>query len=404
VAANALVVDDRSETRQLVAEDLLRAGLEVTEARDGVEGWQRFLRCGPDVVVSDLALPGKDGLALLKRIREVSAVPVILFSDAGDVGDAVAAMKAGAQEFFRFPRDRGRIAERARLLARDPAAFDRLDAQLVGESDSIRRARERIRALAPLRVPVLMSGEAGSGRHHVARCIAELASFPPARFSRLTRETVAAVRSPDVARIYYLDDFDKFSPSDQARWLAWVPEVGDVVEGPRVLASTSRSAAALLGDESVCAELVGRLLRFEIPLAALRERSGDIPSLARHLANRISAEMGREQVRIDPAAAALLASQVWAGNVGELYQALEKLVAFSPDGHLTARRVREICSEARGSVATLRERRNQRQRDELIELLERCGGNIAEVARRLDLSRGAVVYRAQKHGLLPKPR
>jgi transcriptional regulator of acetoin/glycerol metabolism len=82
---------------------------------------------------------------------------------------------------------------------------------------------------------------------------------------------------------------------------------------------------------------------------------------------------------------------------------VEKLVAFSPGGGVTRDRVREVFGESIDSVATLRHQHNQRQRDELMVLLESCGGNLAEVARRLDISRGAVIYRAQKHGLLPRP-
>jgi len=86
-----------------------------------------------------------------------------------------------------------------------------------------------------------------------------------------------------------------------------------------------------------------------------------------------------------------------------LAQVVEKLVAFSPSGDVTRERVREVLGESPDSVALLRHQRNQQQREELVALLESCGGNLAEVARRLEISRGAVIYRAQKHGLLPRP-
>jgi len=405
---NALVVDDRAESRELVAGDLVRAGFRITEARNGVDGWQRFQRCQPDVVVSDLTMPGSDGLELLKRIRGVSTVPVILFSATGDVRAAVAAIKAGAQEFFRYPFDRRRMADRARDLARESGAPARLEARLVGGSSEMRRVRERVCALAPLRVPVLVSGEPGTGRDHVVRCIADLASaFEGAgRFVKLTPETVSDVLRPDAGSVYYLDEFDAHPPADQVRWLAWLREFarGRSSDAPRVLASTARSSPRLAAADSVDPELAEQLLRFEIPLAPLRDRRGDIPALALHLADRISSEMGRERVHLEPAALALLGSQAWTGNVRELARVLEKLVAFSPEGQVTSERVREVFGELRGGVATLRERRSLQQREELVGLLESCGGNIAEVARRLGLSRGAVIYRAQKYGLLPRAR
>ena len=396
---NALVVDDRNESREVVAEDMARAGFRIIEARNGVDGWQRFQHCRPDLVVSDLTMPGADGMDLLRRIREVSSVPVILFSSTGDVCAAVTAIKAGAQEFFRFPNDRRRIVDRARVLVSETGDLARLEERLVGGSPQMQRVRERVRALAPLRVPVLVSGDRGTGRDHVVRCIAEIASGEPAGLVKLTRETVADVRHLDAHAVYYLDEVDAFSPADQARCSSWVRDGAG--GGPRIFASMVPSSARCTSVGSLHPEFAERLLRFEVPLVPLRERRGDIPALALHLADRISAEMGREQVRIEPEAIELLGSQAWTGNVRELAQVIEKLVAFSPGGHATAERLREIFGEARGGVAELRELRNQRQRDELVGLLETCDGNIAEVARRLDLSRGAVIYRAQKYGLLP---
>ena len=401
---NALVVDDRNESREVVVGDMVRAGFRITEARNGVDGWQRFQHCRPDLVISDLTMPGANGIDLLKRIREVSTVPVILFSATGDVRAAVTAIKAGAQEFFRFPKDRMRMMDRAQVLASEPAELVRLEARLVGSSPEMRRIRERVCALASLHVPVLVSGDPGTGRDHVVRCIVKLASGESARLVKLTRETAGDIRQPDAHAAYYLDGFDSFLPADQARWMAWVRGAGsdDAGNSPRVFASTARNPERLAAIDSLQPEFSDRLLRFEVPLVPLRERRGDIPALALHLAARVSAEMGREQIRVEPGAIDLLRSQACTGNVRELSHVIEKLVAFSPGGHVTVERVREIFGEVRGGVAELREQRNQRQHDELVGLLETCGGNIAEVARRLDLSRGAVIYRAQKYGLLPR--
>jgi transcriptional regulator of acetoin/glycerol metabolism len=83
---------------------------------------------------------------------------------------------------------------------------------------------------------------------------------------------------------------------------------------------------------------------------------------------------------------------------------IEKLIAFSVSGTVSRDLVRQVLGESRDGVAALRSRRNRSEREELVALLEACGGNLAEVARRIGISRGAVIYRAQKHGLVPKPR
>ena len=223
---NALVVDDRNESREMVAEDMARAGFRITEASNGVDGWQRFQNCRPDLVVSDLTMPGAGGIDLLKRIREVSSVPVILFSATGDVRAAVEAIKAGAQEFYRFPTDRVRMMDRAQALASGRSELSRLESQLLGSSSAMRRVRERVCALAPLRVPVLVSGDSGTGRDRVVRCLADLASGQFSRLVKVTRETAGDVRQPDRQIAYYLDGFDAFLPADQVRWLDAVGDSG----------------------------------------------------------------------------------------------------------------------------------------------------------------------------------
>ena len=172
--AKVLLVDDRAEARALVAGDLSQAGLAVVEARDGIEAWNRFRAEAPDLVVSDLRMPRADGIELLRRIRGISSVPVILLTAYADVATAVEVMKGGAQEFFTFPEDLERMIARARELALASASRpedERLAQLIAGRSVAMRRVRERIRALAGLRVPVLVRGEPGSGRDQVARAI-----------------------------------------------------------------------------------------------------------------------------------------------------------------------------------------------------------------------------------------
>ena len=167
--ARVLVVDDQSEARALLARDLEEAGFGVVEAGDGVEGWERFRRVGPDLVVTDLRMPRADGIELLRRIRSVSNVPVILLTAYGDVPTAVAAMKGGAQEVFHFPDDLDQLIPRIRELSvRGAAAYGALETALAGRTPAMRRVRERVRALAPLPPPALVRGEAGTGRDSVA--------------------------------------------------------------------------------------------------------------------------------------------------------------------------------------------------------------------------------------------
>jgi len=406
--AKVLLVDDRAEVRALVAGDLSQAGLAVVEARDGIEAWNRFRAEAPDLVVSDLRMPRADGIELLRRIRGISSVPVILLTAYADVATAVEVMKGGAQEFFTFPEDLERMIARARELALASAARpedERLAQLIAGRSIAMRRVRERIRALAGLRVPVLVRGEPGSGRDQVARAIHLCGGSGDAPFLALRAGSASPAPRIAAGGSFFLDEISRYSPAEQAHWFERV-RAGDVEApgAPRVLASACEDLAERAREGAFHPGLAEKLQRFEILLPPLRDRLEDIAVLAPRLAARIGAEMGRPAVQLDRGALALLRAQQWPGNVRELASVLERLVAFSPRGTISRERAREVLEESRDSVDSLRSHREHQQREELVALLAACQGNLAEVARRQGLSRGAVIYRAQKHGLLPKPR
>ncbi len=140
-----LVVDDRCEARRLVADELGGVGFEVLEAADGEAGWATFRWAWPDLVVSDLRMPGADGIELLRRIRAVSSVPVFLLSAWADVPVAVTAMKAGAAEVLSFPDDLPRLMACALALPRrDDAEPDPMEGP-APEGAPLDRARSRRR-------------------------------------------------------------------------------------------------------------------------------------------------------------------------------------------------------------------------------------------------------------------
>ena len=406
--AKVLLVDDRAEARTLVAGDLSLAGLAVVEARDGVEAWNRFLAEAPDLVVSDLRMPRADGIELLRRIRGISSVPVILLTAYADVATAVEVMKGGAQEFFTFPDDLERMVARACELAFASASRpedERLAQLIAGRSIAMRRVRERIRALAGLRVPVLVRGEPGSGRDQVARAIHFCGGSGDAPL--LTLRAGGAAPAPRIAAggAFFLDEISRFSATEQAHWFERLRGADAEAAGaPRVLACSCEDLMERAREGAFHPGLAEKLQRFAILLPPLRERLEDVAQLAPLLAARIGAGMGRPAVQLDRGALALLREQQWPGNLRELTSVLERLVAFSPRGTITRERVREVLGESRDSVDSLRLRSEHQQREELVALLAACRGNLAEVARRQGLSRGAVIYRAQKHGLLPKPR
>lgn len=405
--SKVLVVDDRAEARSLIAGELAEAGFAVIEASGGVEGWARFQREAPDLVVSDLRMPRGDGIELLHRIRSVSNVPVILLSGQADVPTAVAAIKGGAHEFLSFPEDLGRLVELVQELvfeAERARRAPRLDQLVAGRSDRMRRVRERIAGLAPLRVPVLVSGEQGSGRDCVVRAFQALCEPPDTPLVVIQADSPAAARPQTAVRAVYLDEVGRLDGEAQARWYARLRELeaSSGARTTRVYASTSEDLGAAAHQGSFHPGLARCLLRFVVALPPLRERLEDLGPLIAVLLPRIGARVGRGDARVLPSALARLKRHPWAGNVRELAETVERLIAFSPRGDITRAQVDEVLRASPESVSSLRDRRQRRQREELVSLLEECGGNLAEVARRIGMSRGAVIYRAKKHGLLPR--
>jgi DNA-binding NtrC family response regulator len=402
-----LIVDDRAEARALVAGDLAEAGFQISEAGDGAEGWLRFRRDSPDVVVTDLRMPRSDGIELLGRIRSVSNVPVLLLTAYADVPTAIAAIKGGAQEYLHFPDDLDRLVPRVRELAGhgSPSGPHRLEDRVAGRCVAMRRVRERIRALARLHLPVLVCGERGSGRDTVVGALHAFGERPDAPLVAVRSGAGGALEVPAGGAVLYLDDVETLSPSEQAHWLRVLRNAETSPDDRliRVLASTQEDLRARVERGDFDPGLAEILTRFSIVLPPLRERREDFAHLVPILASRAGERLGRARIRFDRGAMALLRSQLWPGNVAELGSVIEKLVAFSVSGSISRNQVRDVLGESRDGVAALRSRRNRSEREELVALLELCGGNLAEVARRIGISRGAVIYRAQKHGLVPKP-
>lgn len=404
----ALVVGPRRADGEAAAAALAEAGFAVDAVRDGEEGWRRFRADAPDAVLAGLELPGLSGLDLLRRVRAVSTTPFLLQAQAPQVAAAIEAVRAGADEVVTLPDDLDELAARvATLVDRHSggSAARVLEARVLGRSPAMVLLRERLRAVADLRVPLLLRGEPGTGRDHVVRALAASAR-KPARVVTVAGEDGAAAGSgtPASSTVFHLDEITRLSPAAQARWASRLRACERGESGPteRIVASTAADLVALAREGAFSAALAGRLSRFALDLPPLRERREDVGLLARSLAERAAARLGRPPVALATSALRRLQDRSWPGNVRELAAVVERLVAFAPDGLVTGAHVEAVLGETPASVAHLRRRAERRQRDELVELLDATDGNLAEVARRLGLSRGAVIYRAQKFGLLPK--
>jgi DNA-binding NtrC family response regulator len=398
-----LVVDDQLRARRVLVDELGDAGFDVTEARDGVEAWKEFRRSDPDVVITDMVMPRSDGLELLGRIRACSEVPVILFTAFGTAQTATAAFKGGAHDFVCSPDVE--IDELVALVA-DAAGDGRsethhpdLAERLVGSGRVLSRLRDRLSGLAPLRTPVLLTGESGSGRSTAARALHELGSSAGGAMCELDPQRPFLERAQR-ATCVLLDGIERFGEDAQRHWAKRLAESeGDGFRtGPRVIACASTPVAELARDERFATGVGRTLLRFAIELPPLRETPEDVPTIADELVRRIGASVGRP-IRLSPAAARFLREQRWPGNARQLEQVLERAIGFSRGRQLRRDVVADVLTDLQESLDGIRAREQVRERGELLRLLEQTGGNVTRCAEELGRSRAAVYRLIAKHGI-----
>ena len=398
-----LVVDDHVRPRKALATELEDAGFAVVQAGNGEDGWRMFQRHRPDVVITDMVMPRSDGLELLGRIRLRSDAPVILFTARGSVATAAAAFKAGADDFVASPDvdvdDLVELVANACGEARATVPAPDLAGRLVGASRAMVRIRERVLGLAPLRTPVLVSGEPGTGRDAIVEALhrfgstgsGELVRIDPANFE-------PGDRLPDAAA-FHLDGIERLPATAQLHWSNRIrsAEADDFRIGPRVFASTAEPRPFGHNDGEY-QELRSTLVRFSIELPPLRAISDDIPAIADALVDRIGSSVGRN-IRLSPSAREYLAAQHWPGNVRQLEQLLERAIAFSRGRQIRRDVVREILAELEESLASIRDQHRALERDALLRAIQETGGNVSRTADRLGRSRSAVYRLIEKHGI-----
>ena len=391
--ATVLVVDDQRTARLALVCELADAGHRVLDAQDGDEAWRIFREHQPQLVITDMVMPNSDGIELLARIRACSDIPIIMYTAYGSIETAVAAGRADVDEFI--SSDKIELSEFSELVqnllgGNDKPVPESVLQLLPGTSVGIRRVRDRVVALAPLQVPVLVVGERGSGRATTARALHLLSD----RSSLLTVDASSSLDDETThdSTIYFpeVERLDAREQTHLARWLQ--PPAGRY--GPRLVASSS---VRLDQQDGFGRELARRLLRFKIEVPALRERQEDIGALAESMVNSAAVELGRVRPRITRAAVALLTDQPWIENLIDLRRVLEQAVAFSSDSSIRKDFISGILQESSESVVRIRNQHLSRERAELLAAIRSTGGNISRTAEMLGRSRSSVYRLMSKH-------
>jgi len=435
-----LIVDDDKNTRDGLQRALQRhytvKTAESADAALAILGGESAV----DVMLSDLRMPGTDGLGLLRRVNAQHPQTLcILLTAYGSVETAVEAMKQGAYDFLTKPINLDHLdmlVARA-LRARDlEKKIETLEIQLnekfgmeniIGESPAMKQVFELIQQTAPTQASVLIQGPSGTGKELVAQAIHRLSTRAKGPFvavhcaalsatlleSELFGHEKGAFTGATVQRkgrfemadggTLFLDEISEIDPSIQVKLLRVLEErtferVGgeETIETDiRVIAATNRDLRAYVSQGKFREDLFFRLNVVDITLPSLAERADDIPLLADRFLKEYCAKNGKQIEGLTPDAVNLLVSYDWPGNVRELRNTLEKMVVLARSERLSARDVPTNIREAvKGSsagtaraplltVGSLAET----ERRKIMAVLEKNGGNRTRAADELGISR-----------------
>ena len=403
--AEIIIIDADTTRSDHIRSVLNEEGYAARCVRNVQRGFQLCLKNRPELVFLGFGAPGLNEFRLLEKFAAHEIGPVVLIAEPADMGELAAALRAGAQEVLPSTFEDRQLVDVVEKVAREshgPPERQLVERSLIGQSPGLREVRRRVLALGSLSVPALISGEKGTGRRHTARLLHSLREQ-----SRVLRIAGPGEPIPEPRRheTLYVPEVEALSASDQLRLLRCVErQDSSPLEAGAVIAATTRDPRELSSFSTFQRSLADRLSRFDVLLPSLRDRLSDVRDLSRYFAERHARHLGRQNPQITLPALRVLEEHSWPGNLTELAKLMERLVAFSTKHRIDADLARSALSQMATPVALSRNAQSRREREELLKLIESTGGNLAEVARRLKLSRGAVIYRAQKYGLLAPRR
>jgi two-component system, NtrC family, response regulator AtoC len=450
-----LAVDDEPSMRRLLEISLKQAGYQPILASDGFEALSLLRKGGIDLVVSDLHMPGMDGLRLLKKMNEESLqMPVIIVTAKGEVSSAVEAMKLGASDYIQRPFDLETLElaiEKALSVSKlkDEIAFLKEEIQpadnvLIGDSPAMQKVKELIQKVAPEKATAFLVGETGTGKELVAQAIhqnstrknalfvalncaaipaemmeSELFGHERGAFTGALKERIGKFEMADGGTLF-LDEITEMPISLQAKLLRALQE--GVIErlgsnhsinvDIRVIAATNREPLKAIKEGKLREDLYYRLNVFQIQIPLLHERYGDIPLLTKHF-------LALRKKDITTEAMHALTAYRWPGNVRELENVLERAAIIAKGNMIdvvdlpmdirnpsanqstsSARQAVNLHSMSEQTSLSIPAATDLLEKQMIIEALMRTNGNKSKAAKLLDISERTLWYKVSKYTLV----
>ncbi len=429
------IVDDEQDMRQSISQWLALSGFDTETFASAEDALKAVTSDYPGVVVSDIKMPGMDGMAFLKRLMSVdSALPVIMITGHGDVPMAVEAMRVGAFDFLEKPFNPDRMTElakkatNARRLTLDNRALRRelsdgsgIMKKLIGASPVMERLREDILDLGQADGHVLIEGETGTGKTLVAHALHAVGAKAGKKFVLFS---CAALEEDSLAgRLFgpadsdtplplleearggtlVLEDVEALPERLQARLLTWMNEQGTPAE-TRIVAICNLQEAGRTCEDALRPDLYYRLAAMKITLPPLRSRGEDILMLFQRFSEDYADEYGTQAPEVSAQEAAQLLQAPWPGNIRQLVNIAERAVLQSRRGSGTiASLLMADSEEADLSVTTegkpLKEYVEAFERMLIDNTMRRHRGSIVNVMEELCLPRRTLNEKMAKYGL-----
>ena len=369
-----LVVEDKASMAQMLKESLELEGYEVITASDGADGIARIKERNADLVLTDLKLPKKNGIEVLKASKNESPLtPVIVMTAYGSIETAVNAMKLGAYDFITKPLDIDHLnllVDRAlknqkivaeNLLLKDVLSSSKDIPNIIGTSLKMREVADNIQKVSSARTTVLLLGESGTGKELFARAIhdisprkdnpfvpincaaipgelleSELFGHEKGAFTGATDRKLGKLELADRGTVF-LDEIGEMEMSLQSKMLRALQEgiidrvggTGPVKIDVRIIAASNKDLEEAVKENTFREDLYYRLSVFPLVIPPLRERNDDIPALIEHFISKYSTEMNIPAKEIAPDAMKVLQDYSWKGNVRELENVIERAMILS---------------------------------------------------------------------------
>ncbi|MBQ8542424.1 MAG: sigma-54-dependent Fis family transcriptional regulator [Bacteroidaceae bacterium] len=442
-----LVIDDNEAIRSSLSFMLRRAKHNVEVAASPAEAIEVVRAREPRLILMDmnysLSTDGDEGLLLLKQVKVFRpAVPVILMTAWGSIELAVKGMRLGAFDFITKPWNNAALMQRIEtaleLAGKESACemaadgFDRCG--IVGRSKALADVLATVERVAKTNASVLITGESGTGKELIAEALhrnsrrcgkpfvkvnlggvsqslfeSEMFGHKRGAFTDASADRVGRFELADGGTIF-LDEVGELDMSCQVKLLRVLQDQTFEVLGDskprrvdvRVVCATNRDLQQMVREGTFREDLYYRINLIPLHLPPLRERRDDIAPLATHFATQYTMQNSLQPVRFAPDALDFLARQHFAGNIRELKNVVERTILINGNGLLQAADFEGQCSAAANIVpdsGTAGLTLDELEITSIKNAMERCGGNMTQVAQTLGISRQALYRRLEKYGL-----